>query len=216
MSKMSKVLWMLLTACLPFLAKAQYSMHEMGVGAGLGFTAMPSQEEFVPGGHVSGEYFFSHYACGKAFGFHVQGGFNFSSVSGSNGAWLGLPLSSSGDLSILSLDAGFFGKIRLHEYHRPKEGALLLGPKLQSPLMARYSADGNKGNLGQIGNMNRIIPGLHLSLQLRRPASKKKSYFIEPGVEYYLLPVFKTSLGGPVQQMHFFIKFGYAFWDQRG
>lgn len=212
---MNKMLWVLLLACLPFGLEAQYSMNEMGIGGGAGFSMMPNTQEFIPGAHIRGEYFFSHYACGKAYGFHVQGGMLFTSASGTNGAWLGLPLSSSGDLSLLALDAGLFGKIRLHDYHRPKEWAVFVGPKLQAPLMGRYLADGNRGKLSQIASVNRILPGMHLSLQVRRPAGKK-SYFIEPGLEYYLLPSFKTNLGGPVQQMHIFLKFGYAFWDQRG
>ncbi|MEM7040618.1 MAG: hypothetical protein AAF570_26885 [Bacteroidota bacterium] len=68
----------------------------------------------------------------------------------------------------------------------------------------------------QVSSVSAFTAGAHVSLQFRRPAPEKKSWFIQPGVEYYFLPAFRSFQNGDVSPFYFFLNFGYAFWDKRG
>ena len=211
-----KYVWILLLIGLPFWSWAQYSMNEMGLSAGLGWAMLPNSADLAMGPSVSGEYFFSHYACGKAYGFHFTGGINAAfPMNGKNGNWIDQPFATKSSLQIIALDGGAYGKIRLHEYHRPHEWAVLFGPKIMVPMVTKYTTDLENGTLGRTVSVNRFLPGLHLSLQFRKPI-KKQSWFIEPGAEFFLAPLFQSTLGGNASFSQVFLKFSYAFWDQRG
>ncbi len=209
-------IWMLIACCLPIGGFAQYSMQEMGVSVGAGVGLFPNTQKVALGPAVSAEYFFSHYACGKAYGLHFTGGVNAAfPMDGNSGEWID-QLGTKSSLQVIGVDFGAYGKIRLHEYHRPKEWAVFLGPKIMVPLVAKYSTDLGSGSLSSTSlSVNRILPGIHLSMQFRR-AIKKQSWFLEPGVEYYFNPLFQSWGGGNVTQAQVFLKFSYAFWDQRG
>lgn len=119
--------------------------------------------------------------------------------------------------SIVSLDVAALGKLRIHEYHRPREWAVFFGPRLQVPLLARYSNELGNGPLsGMTEKVSRILPGIELSMQFRRPVGKKKSWFIHPGAAYFFLPAFKALPTAAPKPLYFFLNFGYALWDQRG
>lgn len=199
------------------LGWGQYSMQEMGLSAGLGLGIFPNSHQTTVGPAVGAEYFFSHYACGKAYGLHFTGGINSTfPMNANDGIWIDQPLANKSSLQIIALEAGAYAKIRLHDYHRPKEWAVFFGPKIQLPIVAQYQTNLSSGSLASTSSsVNRIMPGLHLSLQFRRPV-KKQSWFLEPGFEYYLPSLFQTLGGGNVHQSQIFLKFSYAFWDQRG
>lgn len=202
----------------PAMAWSQYALEELGVEMGPGITLFQNSSENALGLGANANAFYSHYACGKAYGFHLTAGAAAFFPSTGNGERLiDEPIAGTTNLQFVNLDFGVLGKIRLHEYHRPHEWAVFLGPKLQVPLVAHASTDGGTGSLDQsVRTVNRIWPGVQLSMQFRRPASKKKSWFIHPGVEYYFLPAFSSTVAGDVKPLYFFLNFGFAFWDLRG
>lgn len=218
-----KQLWMLALACLvglafPQGAAAQYNLEELGMEVGPGFAMLQntSTNALGPGGNVN--VFFSHYACGKGYGFHITAGATALFPSTQEGQLLiDEPAAGSTRLQFAGLDVGFMGKLRIHEYHRPREWAVFLGPKLLVPVMARAASDAGSGPLDdQVRTVNHFWTGAQLSVQFRRPISKKKSWFIHPGVEYYFLPAFSSSVAGDAKPLYIFLNFGFAFWDQRG
>jgi hypothetical protein len=211
-------LGLMLSFLLPLGAWAQYAMEEMGFEAGPGLAVLSSSNGAAIGPGGNALVFYSHYACGKAYGFHFTAGANALFPATSKGADivdLGFPSKANfrfGNLSFAAL-----GKIRLHEYHRPKEWAVFLGPKLQVPLLAQVASTQESGPLSQKAqSVNHFWTGVELSMQFRRPIGKKKSLFVHPGIEYYFLPAFNSTAAGAVKPLYVFLNFGYAFWDLRG
>lgn len=204
---------------LPAWGCAQYALEELGVelGPGIGLLQGSGANAMGPGGNANA--FFSHYACGKAYGFHLTAGAAAMFPGTADGSGL-IDVADAGAtrLQFVGLDFGVLGKIRLHEYHRPREWAVFLGPKLQVPLMARSASDAGAKPLTQsVQSVNRLWTGVQLSVQFRRAASKKKSWFIHPGAEYYFLPAFNSlAAKGGVKPLYLFLNFGFAFWDLRG
>lgn len=208
------VLGMLLLLGLPCGLRAQYNLEEMGFEAGPGIALLQNsnQNAMGPGGNAN--VFYSHYACGKGYGFHITAGATGLFPSTPHGENL-LDLSRAGksSLQFAGIDLGVLGKLRIHEYHRPSEWAVFLGPKLLIPLLAQTDGDPLKDHATTV---NHFWTGAQLSVQFRRPIGKKKSWFIRPGIEYYFLPAFNTQVAGATRPAYFFLNFGYAFWDQRG
>jgi hypothetical protein len=202
----------------PMIGHSQYSMEEMGIEGGGGWAIFPNSAKSLAGPAFNANYFFSHYACGKAYGLHFTGGFaGFLPSAADATNILDDATAGKASLRFAGFELGAMGKIRIHEYHRPKEWAVFLGPKLQIPLMAAYSSEnGNGGLRDKVSSVGAFWPGVHLSVQFRQPASKKKSWFIRTGAEYYLTPAFQSVGAGSVQPLYLFLNFGYAFWDKRG
>lgn len=199
-------------------SSAQYSMEEVGMEVGPGLTLLlsPDQLALGPSGNVNA--FFSHYACGKRYGFHFQLGMTGMFANSEVGQEiLDPPAFGKTGLQFAGLDAAVLGKIRLHEYHRPREWAVFFGPRVMAPLITRYSSDAGSGSLSDVtSTLSRVWPGLELSVQFRNPVGKKKSWFVHPGAAYFFLPAFTSSVGGSNSPLYLFLNFGYAFWDQRG
>lgn len=197
---------------------AQYNLEEFGMEAGPGLTILlsPDQLALGPGGQVNA--FFSHYACGKRYGFHLQVGMTGLFPRNEIGQeLLDPPVTGQIGMQFAGVDAGVLGKIRLHEYHRPREWAVFFGPRVMAPLIARYSSPAGSGALKDVTtSMSPILGGVELSVQFRNPIGKKKSWFLHPGGVFYFVPVFNSTTGGPNLPLYLFLNFGYAFWDQRG
>jgi hypothetical protein len=203
---------------LPAIAVAQYNLEEMGVEAGPGLAVFQNTSQSALGPAFSANAFYSHYACGKGYGFHITAGASglFPSITQGQ-LLLDPPASGQTSLQFANLDFGFMGKLRIHEYHRPKEWAVFLGPKLQVPLITRYASAGSAGGLKDVTSaINHLWAGAQLSVQFRQPITKKKSWFIHPGVEYYFLPSYRSATAGDSRLLYVFLNFGFAFWDQRG
>lgn len=199
-------------------SSAQYSMEEFGMelGPGLSLLLSPDGRAMGPGGNVNA--FFSHYACGKRYGFHLQLGMTGMFANSEFGhEILDPPAFGRTGIQFAGLDAAVLGKIRLHEYHRPREWAVFFGPRVMAPLITRYSSNNSSGSLSDVtSTLSRVWPGLELSVQFRNPIGKKKSWFVHPGAAYFFLPAFTSNVGGSSSPLYFFLNFGYAFWDQRG
>jgi hypothetical protein len=208
----------LMVAWLPFKGMAQYNLEEFGVELGPGFALLLDGPDKAMGPAVNANAFFSHYACGKGYGFHLNAGVTSMFPSTADGAAMtDLPAAEKLQFSFVGLDVAALGKLRIHEYHRPREWAVFFGPRLQVPLMARYSNSDGSGSLDDITEkVSRVWPGVELSVQIRRPIGKKKSWFIHPGAAYFFVPAFKGQATIGPKPLYLFLNFGYALWDQRG
>ncbi len=192
-----------------FSAKSQYTLDEIGVnvGGGLAILSSTGGNQMGPGANINA--FYGHYFCGKRYGIHTQGGFNFINTR-----------TETERTRQLQFEGGFFFKVKRRDYHRPKEWAIIVGPKFQIPIATstRYFF----GSIQPVKDWTPVVPVAHVSLQFRRPAPEKKSWFIQPGFEYGLLPDYQLpDLQFPagadvVSRTYFFLHFGYAFFDKRG
>jgi hypothetical protein len=202
----------------PCLLAAQYNLEEFGVEAGPGLSMLMSGTGNAIGPAANANAFFSHYACGKGYGFHINAGATAMFPLTANGSTMTDQLSTSKmQFSFVSLDVAVLGKLRIHEYHRPREWAVFLGPRLQVPLLARYSNEVGQGSLASTtASVSRILPGIELSMQFRQPIGKKKSWFIHPGAAYFFPRAFNAHINPGPKPLYFFLNFGYALWDQRG
>lgn len=181
---------------------AQYTLDEIGFNAGAGAALYNFEGDREQGVGVNANVFYGHYFCGKAYGIHTQGGFNF--------------ISSGDDVmrrSQFQFEGGFFFKLKRHDYHRSKEWAVLIGPKFQIPIVT--STYDKVGNIEPPTEWSPVVPVAHISFQFRRPAPEKKSWFIQPGVEYGVLPDFNLYTR-EYRRTYIFLHFGYAFFDKRG
>ncbi len=181
---------------------AQYTLDEIGFNAGIGAALYNFEGDWEQGIGVNANVFYSHYFCGKAYGFHTQGGFNYIN-SGTSGI----------HHSQIQFEGGFLIKFKKHSHHRSREWAVLAGPKFQVPLVT--STVYRIRNVGLSPDWIPVVPVVHASIQFRRPAPQKKSWFIQPGVEYGVLPDYKWN-ANEYRRIYFFLHFGYAFFDKRG
>lgn len=200
----------LLTSAAP--ASAQYALNETGAMAGGGACLMNGAG---PAAYVSG--FFSHYTCGKAYGFHFTGGVvmmaNHSQTVFQNNLPVG-PLESNAALTFGIAYVGAYFKIRPHTYHRPREIAFLFGPQAEIPFLARYTYLGTRGSVKDAGGrVNTFIPAGHASVQIRRPLGKEHSFFIEPGIDIQFSALYYNALNLPNNCMRFTLGMGVKIWD---
>jgi hypothetical protein len=213
-----RTLLILIVLWIPISLIAQYNLEEFGIEGGPAFTLLKDGSNQALGPAANLNAFFSHYACGKGYGFHLNAGITGSFPTTSDGSSM-TNLVSAGrtQFEMIGLDMAILGKLRIHEYHRPREWAVFAGPRLQIPLLMHYSTTDASGSMQSITEkVSRIWPGVELSVQFRRPASKKKSWFIHPGAAYFFTPLFSTPLTVGPKPLYLFLNFGYALWDQRG
>lgn len=184
-------------------SKAQYTLDEIGVnaGGGLGLYSNPGIQGRHVGAGANVNAFYGHYFCGKSYGIHTQAGFNYFNIG-----------TDIIRFSQVQFEGGFFLKWKLKDYHRPKEWAIIIGPKFQVPLLRKIKTD-PQFDIPVEGPV--ILPIGHVSLQFRRPAKDKKSWFIQPGFEYSIFEDFQL-VNSVTRRTYFFLHFGYAFFDKRG
>lgn len=197
--------------------QAQYTLDELGVAGGGGLALFSNEVGPAVGPGFNANVFYSHYLCGKAYGFHLQAGAVgfLPSYSDANELVAGLPAEKL-SMTLMNLEVGAFAMIRPRDFHRPRETALFIGPKVMVPFMGRYTAGEESGALRDIAKVSPVQVGAHLSLQIRRPAPEKKSWFIEPGIDYYFIQSFNADPAGDFSNLYFSLNFGFAFWDKRG
>lgn len=211
--------YILLLGCLLWAgaATAQYHLNEIGLNAGGGLAMLQSSEGSLSGPAWNVNGFYGHYFCGKAYGIQATIGVNsFHPSTDDGGLVVDDEEAGQTSLTLTSLDAGFYFKLKKNDYHRPKEIAVLVGLKANLPLVTRYSSQNTSGSLETGGAIvSTIVPGAHLSLQIRRPIGEM-SLFIQPGAEYYVTPLFNGERAGDVNPLYLFLNVGIALWDQRG
>lgn len=201
-------------------SQAQYALTEAGplVTAGL---ALPVGSENVRLGLSAGVGgFFTHYRCGKRDGFWLELQARYFQVSDDqpDTATLAFPTppapgAAALNYSFVQLDGGIYYKIRIPNYHRPRELALLVGPKFSYRLLAQ--ADGETFESDTYREVKRGYIGAHLSVFYRLPAGKRYSYFVGAGGEYFFGDAVTTSADPRLRYAHLFVRFGYVLWNTR-
>lgn len=204
-----------LTLGLAFLpaVKGQYALEETGIEVGGAYGPLMIGSErtlHVTEAQVNG--FWSHYTCGKAYGFHVSGGLYAQQAAYKDGS-PPIDISIFDGMNSLGLELGVFGKMRTHTFHRPREFALLAG------LKARYRVLDNRSENEKIyANIPRMQVLAHGSIFIRRPLGDDNSLFIRPGVDLWLRDLVETTVV-PFQTARplvFNLAIGVTIWDDRG
>ncbi len=206
----------------PAQVLGQYHLSEFGAQLGAGL-AVPLGAEYAPsadgnatadpgfGQHVGG--YFSHWVCGKTYGYQFSLGYRGqSSVSaGSPGGFTnGQSFGTTAYYGFVT--AGAYFKWRPKKFHREKEWNLLLGPKLN--VLVVDSEDRSSIVFGPLEpDYNRIQPALHGSVWFRFPWSNRRSWFIAPGVDYLPLSIGTTGSGVGFSTVYPHVTFAMTFYN---
>lgn len=199
-------------------SQAQYSLHEAGMDAGAGLLSLQNQGAFVGGPDVGINGWYSHYFCGKRYGIHAEAGIRYAVVyAGNSESAFANTDERPVRLQFGNADAGFYFKIRKNTFHRRKEWAVMAGLKTRIRYAAHRSVPTTSTELEPFtSELPRVLPGAHLSLWLRRPLGKELHWFLQPGVEYFFVPVMATPTEGNFNGLHLFLRVGLSLWDFRG
>jgi hypothetical protein len=204
---MSVLLWLSAAFCM-----GQNSVDETGISAGFGASVFTGEGVALNPGY-NADFFFSHYACGKRWGFHFEGGYR-----GTTGLFRGLydptieVLWPKTTATFHNLELGAYFKIRPHTYNRKKELAFLVGPKLSFGGLWTASGIGKNVFANSNGEVTVVNPGLHASLWIRRPLGEEQSFFIRPGAQLYVSK-FYTVRNVNFSNYYLFLDFGFTFWN---
>lgn len=147
---------------------AQTSISEAGVRVhgGLHF---PSVASYNIGYRAGAAGFFTHFFCGKRYGYWLETGLQAGTFS-----IAGTPRI---DFLLTQLDLGAYLKLRAHRSNRKKEWALLVGPKV-APLLVQASNTLDPDR--RVG----FVLALHTSVCYKAPMGKRSSLAIHPGLEW--------------------------------
>jgi len=196
---------------------SQYHLNEAGAFLGLGSNIPLDGKTVKPYYAYNFNGFYSHYRCGKRDGFHAEigmRGFRVNEKAVENG-FLQSENTGKHDYHFMYLDLGLMYKIRREKYHRDKETAILVGPKLNVRASSFHYNDSTKlqrYNPNDYRDLTLLIPGIHLSFLSRIPFRPKKTYFIRYGGEFYFLPNAKTDKQN-FSSIYLFIQLGIPFWN---
>lgn len=210
-------LWTLLFMLSGYAGFGQYTLDEIGLGLGGGLALQTNSEASLGGVGSNLNAYYSHWACGKGYGFHVTAG-GFLNFNGAANAEL-TANSDSVNPAILSAGPSVGGmfKLRGHSYHRDKETAFFIGGNFRFPLGNTYNSDTESGPLKDFAEqVGGFVPGIHASVAFRRPFGDEGHFYIRPGVEYYLLPSFKSAQNGAYSNLYLFLNLEVTLWDQKG
>ena len=213
---------LLAAAYVPAQVLGQYHLSELGaqVGAGL---AVPYGASFVPqengtatadpgfGQHVGG--YFSHWVCGKTYGYQFSIGYRGQS-SNSGGSPGGFNNGQSWGTTAYYgfVTAGAYFKWRPKKFHREKEWNLLLGPKLNVLILANEDRTSIVADPIE-PDYNRIQPALHGSVWFRFPWSNRRSWFVAPGVDVLPLSIGTTGSGVGFLTVYPHLTFAMTFYN---
>lgn len=192
---------------------AQYSLDETGISFGGGARLLTGAGSMKAEAGFNASFFYSHYVCGKRWGFHFEGGYG-----GHAGSLHGLylptedPIDPYPSLSMHSGELAALFKLRTVTYHRRSETAFLMGPQLSvlwlpvlQPEIRNLFEDRN-------GRFTTFNPGVHFSLWLRRPLGEEQSLFIRPGALVNMLPLYQVN-GNRVSGYYLFLNLGFTIWN---
>lgn len=220
---------------LPSLASAQYHFQEVGLRFG-GGTNIPTPfreiendviNEAQSPWNLSWAYnanlFYSHYFCGKNYGYHIDlgvRGFNLVEDRPAGFAPTYFSPDSAGRYSYVFhyADLGVYFKVRRHNYNRRKEVALLFGPKLNVRFWSRVTDDAGNVEVFQgndFRNVGLLVPGLQVSVWFRRKLGRNGSFFLIPGCDFYVLNTASTELGQNFRSIYPHLNLGFTFWNNR-
>jgi hypothetical protein len=225
---MSRRFLLLLLGLWPLATQAQYHLMEFGARADGIATPVTSAGGGVGGGaRLSG--FYSHYFCGKSFGYHLEAGAGF----------LAQPVYEATDTkALLSADYDFapntqsllatgtaaaYFKLRRMTYHQKREGCLLLGWRATFLFGERTKVLNVNGSEVFTSEISAVLTGPEVVAQYRMPRGKKQSWLLQAGVH---LPInadvvtYQTNLfpaDPTVRETHLqlWLGFGLTLWDNR-
>lgn len=193
---------------------AQYHLGEIGVQVGGGLSIPTDNNELgsltaSPGMNLNA--FYSHYICGKSYGYHLNLGFRtlwqqekkhtFETEPGYIPYYQGF---------VLYQEFGAYLKIRPKNYHRPKELCLLVGPKFNIKLYEQTHSENI--TIHVYNETSTFLYGLHLSLMQRLPLNKHQSFFVSGGTDFFPFTKFKGIETG---FLYLHLNLGLAFWSSR-
>jgi hypothetical protein len=148
--------------------------------------------------------FVSRYPCGKRYGFHFDGLYEYCAAELKSTAF-------SDKFTAVSHIAGLntLFKIRRYTYHRPREAAVLIGPAFRYRFL--YQAPDMTPTEESPG----FNAGFHLSLWYRIVQFERKTgIFIRPGIDWYFLtshqmPSIRTA------PLNVFLQVAWCFWSNQ-
>lgn len=214
-----KTLWLIPLLALAFAPQmhAQYALTEAGVRLAVG-PALPQGANRLgvgPAATLAG--FYTHYVCGKSYGYWLEGGLRYTGGSEAEGAepsLLALGNTQQVSYSFVHAEGGAYLKLRKNNYHRKKELALLVGPKLQLRALSRATpADSTGASYASDGYRSVASIGVaaHLAVTYRMPLGKR-SLIIHPGVEYSFLN-WASASGAAYRNIYVFVGAGLVLWS---
>ena len=207
-------------------AQAQYHLTELGVVGGLGL-ALPlgysSNVRHETGLAIPVSGYFSHWVCGKNWGYQFDLGLNYAAQRLSYSSEKPIdPVDAipTARLQAIWLHAVLSFKIRANNYHRAHEIFWLLGPVVQSRLWSQAVLQldpfSSKSSLAGRGQLFRL--GGHAGLWIRFPMRKSLSWFLVPGVEILTPYQMRTARHPDSYWMEFWqptLRAGFTLWNNR-
>lgn len=195
---------LLLLSALSGPIRAQYTLNEVGAQVGTGLVTATT-DWVGPSFHAEG--FWAHYFCGKAYGIQANGGLNADKLylSNADGGFIG---GQRPVVNLLQATAGAYFRIRPADFHRSKEWAFLVGPRIELPLVSRVNSAVGSQPLSDVAP---VFLRVHGAFQIRRPMGDH-SIFFTPAVSWSIA----SDIAPQYQRFHFQFSIAYTFWDARG
>ena len=198
------------------LGMAQYDFSEAGIMMGLGGSLPIGTSQLQPGLGFGAEGFWSHYVCGKRYGYHAVVGGQYMSTS-VEGSLVAVPHNfTTGDqFRFAYANAGFYLKVRKNEFHSDDEFALLVGPKVAVKALGLMTENGTTSSITKENYLSAgpVLPGAHFSFWVRKKLGKI-SLFLDPGVDAYFLPSLKAGASEAIF-IYPYLNVGIAVWDSK-
>lgn len=201
------------------LAKAQYHLDEVGIQLG-GGTNLPVGSEFLkPSYAYNACGFYTRYRCGKKDGFLLEAGgrgFELNEKATQNSIFQP-DNNQKMKFHFLYLFLGAHYKFRFKDFHRDDELAFLIGTKADFRFTSLHQSENDKKiqryNSDDYRKLYGFLPGISVSLWVRKSYAPRKTYFIRPGFDYYLKNTLTTQSNLKFENFHLFINFGFIFWN---
>ena len=201
-----------------FASYGQYHLTEIGGSGGAGMNISTHNSKIHNGIAWSIQGFASHYICGKSFGYHGMLGYrgfvNKEEVY-QLPSIVGPKTYGTTKFVFHYLDVGAYFKVRRHNYHRPKEACLLIGPQLNVLLAA--TANRQPYRTDDWRHILPVVLGVHISVPIRIPFILNTKAQIEPSLEYYFTDNVKNISDRPatLQTLALTMNVKIQLWDNR-
>jgi hypothetical protein len=187
---------------------AQTSISEAGVLARAGVAAAVANSAAL--GYKAGlTGFFTHFVCGKPYGYWLEGGLHYASLSQTSAQFSNVRFNHD----IAWADVGAYLKLRPHRNNRKKEWALLAGPKI-SPLLVSTTTiqDTPLGNIRSASGGFGLSFGGHVSVLYKMHIKNEFSLVLNPGAEWNSNLSTQQNVP-PLANWHVFFGVGLVLWQ---
>lgn len=219
------LLFVVLVLALGTNASAQYAFTEGGIHLRGGAILPYGSPRWQAGPSLAIGGFYTHYFCGKRSGYWLEASLQqhfFQETASTSPSILRDGATAENQFSLLNLQVAALYKFRAVNYHRPREWALLIGPKLDLAFNSRAAA-GAEGYTALSDSSTRTVQllwlGAHAAILRRWPIggkgkNAKRSILAMAGVDYYPLALAER---GPVRLQAVVLTFGVGLtvWDNR-